>query len=120
MKEHFLPYDLSIELKEIGFNDKCLGHYVPTKSGGKLIISSEYGDDICGAPVWEQVFDWFRNTHNLHIMFIDDYKKKFSFKIIQMDKVTWSYKSDIYLSYKKIRELSVSKLIEFIGDPTKF
>jgi hypothetical protein len=120
MNEHFLPYKLSIELKEIGFKDKCLGYYIPSGKGGKLIISSEYNDDMCGAPVWEQVFDWFRDNHNIHLMFIDDYKRKFNFRINQMDKVIWSYESDVYSTYPKTRESAVSKLIEFVGNPTKF
>lgn len=70
MNKEFVPYRLSLKLKELGFKDKCFGFYY----NKKLILIHELapvvGEDIIDAPLWQQVFDWFRINHNL-LSFID-------------------------------------------------
>lgn len=92
MKEQFVPYDIALKLKQKGFDEPCFGTY---NSFGDFILSnSEYPlnknsdklyDDIwlkhiqkdypehtpdmlCTAPLWQQVFDWLREKHNLHVV----------------------------------------------------
>lgn len=88
-KDFFALYDLAKELKEIGFNEPCLGvfdydnddGYLPkdiltlvggisTKEGATYlpddIRNSLIGSDI-SAPTYDQVVDWFEQTHGIYI-----------------------------------------------------
>lgn len=76
MKKQFVPYELAVKLKELGFDENCFGFYQNDKS---LTIGLEEADInhftnkralknetySCVAPLWQQAFDWFRKEHNL-------------------------------------------------------
>jgi len=75
MRTEFIPYELALRMKQLGFNEPCLARYnVP----GDLITSGCYSDssimhliveknDICEAhilaPLFQQAFRWFREKY---------------------------------------------------------
>ncbi len=90
MNKEFIPYEQALELKELGFNEKCYGHY---DSIGKLntiedyvrlranileMLSKEFNSvsymkEMCSAPLYQQAFRWFRDRHGLYAdLFVDD------------------------------------------------
>ena len=85
MKELFVPYQESLELKELGFEEPCFGHYNDLELSiywadaddiGNLSIHQS-GNDItnyeCLAPLFSQIFKWFRDKYSwVHI--INPYK----------------------------------------------
>ena len=67
MEKEFAPYEPSLELKELEFDEPCFGFYYPN---GKLIEMHTTGfpDDrkYCVlAPLYQQAFRWFREKHEL-------------------------------------------------------
>ena len=67
MKDLFVPYQQSLELRELGFDEICLTHY-----WGNDILNEAYGGWMKNsntkyvmAPTWEQAFKWFRENYNL-------------------------------------------------------
>ena len=71
MKELFIPYTESLELKELGFDGKCFGHYVKNISRmgkGRISLRTErldYDDsqliyELENIPTFSQAFKWFR------------------------------------------------------------
>jgi hypothetical protein len=75
MKNEFIPYEQSLELKELGFDEECLFAYYG-KSDLSNFKESDY--ELCGdrhnsslkdgrvsAPLYQQVFRWFREKHSL-------------------------------------------------------
>lgn len=85
MKEQFIPYEQALELKELGFNEPCIGHWERGIDGygwglffsGQWLkyedLIPEYKDsegNICGefsAPFWQQAFDWFSNKYGIQV-----------------------------------------------------
>lgn len=74
MKEQFIPYDLAIKLKELGFDEICLGYYFKgdrfsTSMNNTMItknsLVSNRPDNIVTAPLWQQAFDFFRKKYKL-------------------------------------------------------
>lgn len=83
MKEtEFVPYNLSLKLSKLGFNEQCIGIYTkynpmdktelyPVTQNffkGPLFMSqinSNYPLEFTTAPLWQQAFDWLREEHNL-------------------------------------------------------
>lgn len=66
--KNFLPYKESIAIKEIGFDEPCLGHWTnidnqpefsynkkPTKYSKMFTKKSPH----CVAPLYQEAFDWF-------------------------------------------------------------
>lgn len=77
MSKHFLKYKESLELKELGFKDPCMAHYLVTDTrDGTDIIFEMWNDENTeyepihkiGAPLYQQAFKWFETKHS---MFID-------------------------------------------------
>ena len=69
MTKEFIPYDLALELKELGFDEPCFGYY----SEGELILNSHTNNHMqrfrYSAPTFSQAFRWFREKYNLRVSF---------------------------------------------------
>ena len=75
MNHLFVPYKIALQLKEKGFNEDCLAYY-QQKLGAEVLRFIWEEDtnpfnnllsDTITAPLYQQVIDWFRETHNLVI-----------------------------------------------------
>jgi hypothetical protein len=67
MKNEFVTYEQALALKELGFDEPCLGYY---NSGVKTPLEVEYSipydhKEYLSAPLYQQAFRWFREKHNL-------------------------------------------------------
>lgn len=68
MENQFVFYDLALKLKELGFNEECLGFYVPLLDGTQefeLMKFESQGKKIVLAPLWQQAFDWIESNFGL-------------------------------------------------------
>ena len=93
MEKEFVPYELALKLKELGFNENCImqWHYtndlifcvdnwgVP-KFKTNVESKSHSSGDCISAPTFSQAFTWFREKYNLHSE-IEFRHCKYSFKI---------------------------------------
>jgi hypothetical protein len=60
MNKEFIPYKEAFELKQLGFDEPCLSYYEGESFSYHL--ASIKGDDyIIPAPLFQQVFRWFRD-----------------------------------------------------------
>lgn len=75
MEKEFVPYELALKLKELGFNEKCFGwwsyingttasFYGYHCTNSELIELNSFNKN-CTAPLWQQAFDWFRESYGL-------------------------------------------------------
>jgi hypothetical protein len=69
----FVPYEIALTLKELGFDEPCLAKYqkVPDGAGHKLQllqkkINCNRLDTAISAPLYQQAFKYFRKKYNLH------------------------------------------------------
>jgi hypothetical protein len=69
MEKEFLPYQESLELKELGFKEKCAAHYIDEDDlelKWKIYRNLSFNTDNCvQAPLYQQAFRWFREKHGL-------------------------------------------------------
>jgi len=70
MKNNFINYTEALALKELGFNEKCLGYYICKNSAfgvDDLLITTDYIDLLqfdsssCKVPTYSQAFKFFRD-----------------------------------------------------------
>jgi hypothetical protein len=66
MEKEFLPYEQALELKELGFDEQCLGYhnldpYLPNPT---FNLVRPFEHEWClPAPLYQQAFRWFRETY---------------------------------------------------------
>lgn len=121
MEKEFVPYDLALELKELGFDEGCLTYYF---IGGKMsnyfkkvhknsrLIQTQPHQFHCTAPLYQQAFRWFREKYNLISsvtgIFKDETKTDFEY---------WYYilqESDEEIFYKTYEEAELACLKQLI------
>ena len=57
--EEFVPYELAVKLKELGYDEPCFGYY---DEGGNLYTEMV---EVLKAPLYQQAFRWFREKHGI-------------------------------------------------------
>ena len=70
MNKEFIPYDLALELKELGFDKKCMFSY---HRNNTEYIDSAYvelanynaNEKLVSAVLYQQAFRWFREKYGL-------------------------------------------------------
>jgi len=96
MKNQFVPYDIALALKKLGFDEPCFTYWVNdgvnitfatthNRSGWSMIgfennqMIKKAG--LCTAPLYQEAFDWFREKHDLHIVLERITENEFSYFI---------------------------------------
>jgi hypothetical protein len=124
MEKEFVPYELALDLKQLGFDEPCLAFYLDNdkKSFTKCMERADtntwlkehmkvYGDAIT-APLYQQAFRWFRENGKVAEVFS---------QILPSNKYKWGYKiqgvegiTDGFLTYEEAELACLTKLIEIV------
>ena len=66
MEKEFVPYNIALILKDLGFNEICFGEYSLT---GLFEIkpNTSHWCAVCNAPLYQQVFNWLDTKHKIRI-----------------------------------------------------
>ena len=69
IEKEFIPYELALDLKELGFDETCFSYYEGESFSNHLCLMEHNGKDdyIISAPLYQQAFRWFREKHNLDL-----------------------------------------------------
>jgi len=136
MEKEFVPYELAVKLKELGFDEPCLGFY---NHQGQLILMAQEDESSIemyknsyvemgmqyAAPLYQQAFRWFREKYML-LGFIEpangyEDKSLFAFYICDDEQNivddSHSYSKDSSLHFKTYEEAELAcleKLIEIV------
>ena len=77
MKHLFADYDVSLLVKEKGYNKQCLAFYNGKLPDGTWSLEPIDTDFInfrkinslhVSAPLWDQIIEWLREVHNIEIV----------------------------------------------------
>jgi len=134
MEKEFIPYEQALELKELGFNEKCYGHYDSvgklntiedyTRLGANILdmISKEFNSvsymkEICSSPLYQQAFRWFREKHNYCYFIRGNNYDGYYYDIDNLGMLRYKIEIDNRLTWKTYEEAELEclkKLIEII------
>jgi hypothetical protein len=131
MITEFIKYEQALALKELGFDEPCMGYYVGKDK--EVYISNEEiqapfepsldSKVMFRAPLYNQCFRWFRKKHNLqHEIFYQDDLLKNGFKITDILSNTelneFEFKNNYFelggYTYEETEEVCINKLIEIV------
>lgn len=120
MQKQFVPYDLSVKLKELGFDEECINFWYPSGTINNSVPI--YGfqnwhktNGYLNAPLWQQTFDWFRCNYNMN----DQIRNNDRYYFININKI--DYFLDVgksleinkpFKTYEEARLECLKKLIE--------
>ena len=110
MESLFCPYELALELKELGFDEISLFCYTTAYEGNPLshcphlLLNSQlegFENEHISAPLRQQAFRFFREKYGLHYIIC---------KNIQMDG--YGYREVILIPYMEENENTIFKTYE--------
>ena len=114
ISKNFIPYDLALELKDLGFDEPCFAFYGLSRDDYKTTrlsifqnLKTDYLPDVhhldvtCDAPLYQQAFRFFREKYGLHYIIC---------KNIQMDG--YGYREVILIPYMEENENTIFKTYE--------
>ena len=138
LEKDFVPYEQSLELKELGFDKPCLAHLIGFGDGtienGKYVINYQqvfYPNDfiksddkaeelglhpfgICGVPLYQQAFRWFREKYGLYSWITMELGATLSFCwIITGENKSTEHKA-FFKSYEEAELACLIKLIQIV------
>jgi hypothetical protein len=127
MKDEFVTYEQALALKELGFDEECIGYYYRNVAsyfrniGAIVLITKGFpGADrefICGAPLKSQAFRWFRDKYKLHSYIYADYSYNISGGIWDINgykDCRYDIDSESYSTYEEAEQACLNKLIEIV------
>ena len=117
MQEQFVTYEIALALKELGFDEPCLGLYytennnfLKTNYSHSNIVKSN--DFIIDCPLWQQVIDWFREKYELHITITSQSQESWQWHIqFPHDSLNKLWEED-FENFEEVREQAILKAIE--------
>lgn len=132
MKAQFVTYELSLQLKTLGFDEECFGYYY--KHGNSkneqffVINEQDYPENNklhISAPLWQQAFEFILQKYNKHcIPFSDGFQWTFDIRWVDNDDIMQypstqfpSTESERIMSdtFEENRKKALSKLIEIVS-----
>jgi hypothetical protein len=135
IENKFVPYDLALRLKDLGFDEHCFAIYftvgawqIDCTEGALNLNSNQPSKYSILAPLWQDAFDWFRVNYNLEIQLEPDSinlpeKNLRQFTIASTDKSIvlehgvdqkWTLRKGCLKSYEESRLECLKKLIEIV------
>jgi hypothetical protein len=137
MEKEFIPYNLALELKELGFDEPCqLGWYLPhSEIAIKVGVEPNYWQLIpthpllnqIAAPLYQQAFRWFREKYNIFPEILTDCttRPKFCYTYTKffgnqndLASEEWGWEPNVgqysllYKTYEEAQIACLEKLIE--------
>ncbi len=131
MKNEFITYEQAVALKELGFDERCFGHYNPNGVFfWKILCSDEDNDHTLSvkdimehvadgyveAPLYQQAFKFLRynNKYRFYIILCSQ-NKKHLFEITLPSSIVYTTIDEhAYDTYEEAERDLLDKLIEII------
>jgi len=130
MEKEFIKYTEALALKELGFDEKCLGYYIKNSSLWCNWLDVKFNDDpsndkedfVADAPLYQQAFKWFREKYGLkgEVDTADMIWSKWSFKT-ELKGSTYILYSGLtekiyFNTYEEAELACLKKLIEIVKE----
>lgn len=126
MGKEFIPYELAVKLKELGFDEPSIAtinniQAIHVKGTRRLPSGSMCTEEV-KAPLWQQAFDFLLKKYNLYGVLIPTVTMHWTFKtmtVVECIVEVPPYKKvdgNDYSSVEEARQACLEKLIQLVED----
>lgn len=106
MEKEFVPYELALALQELGFDGSCFKTM--------LDFDITYESNV-KMPLYQQVFTWFREKHNLCAWVYQSNVGSYHYSILESGRWMKGHSASVtYTSYEEAQNECVHKLIKLL------
>jgi len=128
MEKEFVPYEIALALKELGFDEPCFGFY---NHQGQLILMTQEDENSIqvyknsyvklgkqyAVPLHQQAFRWFREKYKLQaeILWRGD-MECFCYKTGKFKYGSHDFSKDDFKTYEEAEQACLDKLIEIVKE----
>ncbi len=126
----FVPYQEALELKQLGFDEPCLGWFASDRTLVKEVTEKT---DFTLAPTYSQAFRWFREKYGLEIILRPDAinapeKKLREYVILSYDESwilepiaepQWWIRKGLFETYEEAELQCLKQLIKIVKEQQK-
>lgn len=118
MEKEFVPHEVALRLKALGFDEPCLGY----RDGGGNLMIQHTPHCVISAPTFSQAFRWFRKKYRIDSAIIKHTGFKsnpYTLDIVRNNKDYYhDYDNDedliLYIEYEEAELACLEKLIEIV------
>ena len=137
IKKEFVPYEPSLALKELEFDEPCFGNYTVIPEDGidwftipeqgitdktsfgssKNYNSKSFEEEgIISAPTFSQAFRWFREKYKLHSTITSISQESWQWHITKPGESLGKLYDEDFYSYEEAELACLKKLIEIANE----
>ena len=138
MEKYFIPYEIALRLKELGFDEPCFNrfytkpqtkmfgfdekgrHYPIKNTSKKLYTIGEHfvlnDSNVILAPTYSQAFRWFREKYQYMGIVLPFGDNLFDYRIYSSDKGEHLIGSTEYNTYEETEIACLTKLIQIVKE----
>ena len=130
MEKEFVPYNIALRMKALGFDEPCIASFIYGANGPLLQFPGSQNsidwEDCrnCSTPTYQSAFKWFRDNYGLVPDF--EYYGEWNYEILRIDEIMCELQDDLNLdytfmggSYEEAELACLKKLVETIEERTK-
>lgn len=122
MKHLFVPFEIALKLKGLRFKEESLYCYViadEAVSSSPSWINYNKSKSLCSRPLYQQVVDWLREEHKMHLRVdIQDVKLQwFCYEILVEKEGDYTNELEFdmnFKSYYEALETGITKALDLI------
>jgi hypothetical protein len=119
MEKEFVPYELAVKLKALGFDEDCFGYYHLNEGYTKGYAFCYFNepkiyesDSAILTPTYSQAFRWFREKYDL-IGWIEKYPLQKVY-VLELPKYNPFDDPLCFNTYEEVELACLTKLIEIV------
>jgi hypothetical protein len=118
IKGLFVTYEIALKLKEKGFNEQCLAFFNGVGDDMLQPIDTDFINfreigECIAAPLWQQVFTWLRDVHDIDINIETGGLPKM-YAVFVKDWIYENEKDRALFTYEDAQEQAILKALELI------
>lgn len=122
MEKEFINYEEALALKELGFDEPCLGYYIDIEIRKPLLVTTKISDTQHGyftfAPLYQQAFRLLREKHERFNSIWMDGNNTWTFRVYtNSEQIFFTNKS--FKTYEEAELECLKKLIEIVKNDNK-
>ena len=123
MKNEFVKYEQALALKELGFDEPCIGWYNPQVNYKKVTTDKYWAFHLTGewenfkpSPLYQQAFRWFREKYKLHSTITSISQESWQWHITKPGESLGKLYNEDFYTYEETEQACLDKLIEIVNN----